>query len=80
MPAVSAEVLRVRTAAGETVHAIEPATVPSIGVVLDRRYRLARDVSGNPVLWSQRRRSPFLRPPGRTMRFDVLAEDAEPPA
>ena len=72
--AAAAEVLRVRSAEGERVHEIEPATVPSIGIVLERRYRLARDVNGNPVLWSQRQRTPFLRPPSRAMRFDVLAE------
>jgi len=75
LPAATAEVLRVRTPGGETVHEIEPATVPSIGVVLERRHRLARDTAGNPVLWSQRQRSPFLRPPSRNLRFDVLAEE-----
>lgn len=78
-PEATAEVLRVRTAAGETVHQIQPATVPSIGVVFDRRHMLARDIAGNPVLWSQRRRSPFLQPPSRAVRFDVMAND-EPPA
>jgi hypothetical protein len=73
LPAARAEVLRVRAANGEAVHEIEPATVPSIGVVLERRYRLARDVAGNPVLWLQRQSSPFLRPPSRSLRFDVLA-------
>src|SRR5439155_26765692 len=33
--AAAAEVLRVRSAAGERVHEIEPATVPSIGIVLE---------------------------------------------
>jgi hypothetical protein len=79
-PAAVAEVLRVRTGAGgEAVHQIEPATVPSIGVVLERRHRLARDVRGNPVLWMQRQRAPFLRPPSRAIRFDVLAEVPPPP-
>ena len=75
MPAAMAQVLRVHSGAGETIHEIEPATVPSIGVVLERRYRLARDIDGNPILWSQRQRSPFLHPPSRALRFDVLAED-----
>ena len=75
-PAAAAEVLRVRTAGGEAVHEIEPATVPSIGVVLERRYRLARDVRWQPgPMASSARRSPFLRPPSRALRFDVLAED-----
>jgi hypothetical protein len=78
LPAAAAEVLRVRGPGGETVHEIEPATIPSIGVTLTRRHRLARDTSGAPILWSQRQRSPFLRPPTRATRFDVLAEDAPP--
>lgn len=78
-PAAAAEVLRVRTAGGETVHQIEPATVPSIGIVLERRHRLARDVLGNPILWMQRQRTPFLRPPSRHVRFDVLTEATPPP-
>jgi hypothetical protein len=73
--AAEAEVLRVRSATGESAHEIEPATVPSIGIVLERRYHLARDIKGNPVLWSQRQRTPFLRPPSRAMRFDVFAEE-----
>lgn len=75
-PAAQAEVLRVRTADGERVHQIEPATVPSIGIVVERRYRLARDVNGSPVLWSQRQRTPFLRPPSRATRFDVFVESS----
>jgi hypothetical protein len=80
LPAARAQVLRVQADPGdpaspETVHEIEPATVPSIGIVVQRRYVLARDTSGNPVLWLQRHRTPFLSPPGRTLRFDVLAED-----
>jgi hypothetical protein len=79
-PAAAAEVLRVRIpGGGEVVHEIEPATVPSIGVVLERRHRLARDVHGNPVLWMQRQRTPFLRPPSRALRFDVLAETTPAP-
>lgn len=77
-PAAVAEVLRVWTPNGEVVHEIEPATIPSIGVTLTRRHVLARDTAGNPVLWSQRHRGPFLRPPARALRFDVLAEDTPP--
>jgi hypothetical protein len=75
LPAPLAQVLRVFTAAGETIHEIAPTTIPSIGLTFDRRYSLARDIAGNPVLWLRRRRSPFLTPPGRTLRFDVFAED-----
>jgi len=75
LPAARADVLRVHDAAGqELVHEIAPATVPSIGFVLERRYVLARDVTGAPVLWLQRQRTPFLSPPARALRFDVLAE------
>lgn len=66
--------LRVHTDGDEVVHQIEPATIPSIGVVLERRHRLARDVRGNPILWMQRQRTPFLRPPSKALRFDVLTE------
>jgi hypothetical protein len=77
LPAPRAEVLRVQNDVGqEIVHEIVPATVPSIGVVVERRYMLARDVGGNPVLWVQRQRTPFLSPPGRMLRFDVLADTA----
>jgi hypothetical protein len=74
-----AAVLRAKDAAGnEVVHEIAPTTVPSIGVVLERRYMLAREVDGAPRLWLQRQRRPFLTPPGRALRFDVLAEEAAP--
>lgn len=79
MPAARAAVLRVGEGAGETVHEIEPATVPTIGMVLERRYQLARDVDGQPRLWLQRERTPFLSPPARAARFDVLADDVPTP-
>jgi hypothetical protein len=79
MPIATAQVLRVFTPDGEQVHEINPATIPSIGVMLERRHVLARDVRGNPVLWMQRQRMPFLAPPGRTLRFDVMAEDEAAP-
>lgn len=75
LPAPAAQVLRSRTPDGETVHEIEPATVPSIGIEIERRYMLARDVAGRPVLWLQRQRMPFLAPPSRALRHDVMAED-----
>jgi hypothetical protein len=75
LPAPLAQVLRVFTGEIEGIHEIAPATIPSIGLTLERRYSLARDISGNPLLWLERRRSPFLTPPGRNLRFDVFAED-----
>lgn len=74
LPAPTAELLRVRQGTTETVHEIEPAIVPSIGIVLERRYHFARDVLGHPLLWLSSRRTPSLNPPGTTMRFDVLTE------
>lgn len=78
LPAPVAQVLRAWQNGIEVIHEIEPATIPSIGLVLERRYRLARDTAGNPVLWAQRQRTPFLRPPARQMRFDVLLADTPP--
>ena len=54
------------------VHQIEPATVPSTGLRLERRWMLGRRTDGLPVLWMQRRRKPLLGPPTSGLRFDVL--------
>lgn len=51
---------------------IEPATIPSRGLRLERRYMLGRDTRGQPVLWMQRRREPLLSPPAMRLRFDML--------
>jgi hypothetical protein len=59
-------------AAGEPVHAIEPATVPTMGLRLERRHVLGRRTDGLPVLWMQRRRLPLLGPPVSGLRFDVV--------
>lgn len=75
MPAARALTLRVGEGAGETVHELEPSTIPSIGLVLERSYQLARDVDGQPRLWLQRQRTPVLAPPARNARFDVFADD-----
>jgi hypothetical protein len=56
------------------VHEIEPSTVPSLGLRLERRYMLARGTDGRPVLWMERRRLPLLAPPAPHLRFDVMAE------
>lgn len=70
-PAPTAELLRVRTpGGGEVVHEIEPATIPSIGTHVQRRYKLARDTLGRPCLWVERQRNPVLRPPSRALQFD----------
>lgn len=62
-------------------HQIEPATVPLLGLRLQRRYMLARGTDGLPMLWSQRQRLPLLEPPATHLRFDVMQEriEVEPP-
>jgi hypothetical protein len=57
-------------------HQIEPATVPSQGLRLERRYMLTRRTDGEAVLWLQRRRSPLLAPPASHLRFDVMVEES----
>lgn len=74
MPAPEAEVLQ--PAADGQRHQIAPLAVPSNGIELERRWQLARDTQGNPVLWIQRQRRALLSPPARRLRFDVLEESA----
>jgi hypothetical protein len=59
------------------VHQIEPATVPTLGLRLDRRFVLGRSTDGRPILWLQRRRLPLLAPPVSNLRFDVVEEELE---
>jgi hypothetical protein len=61
----------------DPVHQIEPSTVPSLGLRLERRYMLARGTDGQPVLWSQRRRLSLIAPPAPHIRFDVMKEEVE---
>ena len=63
----------------QPVHQIEPAAIPSDGVRVERRAILARATTGEPVLWTQRRRQPLYTPPALGLRFDVL-EAASLPA
>lgn len=78
MPGPRARVLYdPNAAAGALVNQIEPATVPTLGLRLERRYMLARGTNGLPVLWSQRRRLPLLAPPAPHLRFDVMEEAIE---
>lgn len=60
------------------VHQLEPAAVPQDGLRVERRAMLARATTGDPILWTQRRRQPLLAPPTFALRFDVL-EPASPP-
>lgn len=57
-----------------TVHQIEPATIPSQGLRLKRRWMMTRQTDAKPRLWVQRRRLPLLAPPISGLRFDVFDE------
>jgi hypothetical protein len=57
---------------GGPVHQIEPAAIPPEGLRVQRRAMLARATTGEPVLWTQRRRDLLLAPPTFRLRFDVL--------
>lgn len=70
MPAPEAQVLQ-SPIPGEP-HVIVPLAVPSNGIEVDRRWMLARDMDGQPVLWVQRQRRSLLSPPARRLRFDVM--------
>lgn len=54
------------------VHQLEPAAIPPEGLRVQRRAMLARATTGEPVLWTQRRRDLLLAPPTFRLRFDVL--------
>jgi hypothetical protein len=75
LPSPQAELLQ--PAAEGTLHRIAPRAVPSNGVEVERRWQLARDMDGNPVLWLQRQRVALLSPPARRLRFDVMEDSAE---
>ena len=57
---------------GRPVHQLEPAAIPADGLRVERRAMLTRSTTGEPVLWTQRRRQPLLTPPTFGLRFDVL--------
>ena len=57
---------------GKPLHRLEPAAVPSEGLRIERRAMLARSTTGEPILWTQRRRSRLLHPPAFALRFDIL--------
>lgn len=58
-------------------HEIAAHAISSSGVALRRRARLARDISGKPVLWIERSAQPLVGPPTSHLRFDVFAEDGD---
>ena len=72
MPAAEAETLQSPTP--DQPHRIAPLAIPSNGIEIERRWQLARDMHGNPVLWIQRQQRALTSPPGRRLRFDVMEE------
>jgi hypothetical protein len=65
--------------AGGPVHQLQPAAIPPDGLRVQRRAMLARSVTGEPVLWTQRRREPLITPPTIALRFDLLNQDQPAP-
>jgi hypothetical protein len=61
-----------RLASPQPVHVIDPAAVPAGGLAVERRWQLARDTDGEPVLWVGRLRRPLLAPPARRLRHDAM--------
>lgn len=59
-------------------HEVAARAIPSTGVRLQRRARLARDTARRPVLWVERRAVPLLAPPASQLRFDVFSEAPRP--
>jgi hypothetical protein len=62
---------------GRPVHQLEPGAIPAEGLRVERRALLARSTTGEPLLWTQRRRQPLLTPPTFGLRFDVLQKNDE---
>jgi hypothetical protein len=58
----------------EPVHWVEPATVPTDGLRLRRKWMLVRETDGQPRLWMQRERMPLLAPPTSGLHFDSFEE------
>lgn len=75
MPPPEAEVLKPNRP--NALHQVDPLAVPSNGIEVERRWMLARDMTGAPVLWIRRQRRPLLSPPARRLRFDVMEEAKE---
>lgn len=73
-PPVSPLLFDASAGPADPVHQIEPATVPTTGLRLERRWMLGRSTDGTPLLWRQRRRLPNLAVPASALRFDLLEE------
>ena len=73
LPPPASDLLVDPTSGGQhPVHQLEPAAIPQDGLRVERRAILARSTTGEPLLWTQRRRMPMLAPPTFALRFDVL--------
>jgi hypothetical protein len=73
LPAPTSDLLVDPASGGQhPVHQLEPAAIPQDGLRVERRPMLARSTTGEPLLWTQRRRVPMLAPPNFALRFDVL--------
>ena len=76
MPHAYAEVLKAGTPESPERHRIAAAAMAAGGMEMERRWQLARDVGGRPVLWAQRQRRALRTPPARNLRFDLMVEVA----
>ena len=56
---------------------LAPLAVPASGVRIVRRFALARDVEGRPVLWSRRLKRPLDVPVDVDLRWDALNAEAD---
>ena len=54
------------------VHEIVPAAIPARGLTVVRRWVVARDAQGKPVLWQQRTSGVPVAPPALRLPFDVI--------
>lgn len=75
MPPPEALALLAGDPGAPTLHLVTPSAVPSNGLAVERRWMLARDQRGAPLLWTQCQRRPLLASPARRLRFDVMARE-----
>lgn len=76
MPRPNARLLFAGTIEAPELHRISPSVMAGGGQELERRWQLARDINGGPVLWIERHRHILRAPPARNMMFDVLEESS----
>jgi hypothetical protein len=68
-----------RAPEGGPAHQLQPAAIPPDGLRIQRRAMLGRATTGEPVLWTQRRRDLLLTAPIFALRFDLLQPDPPKP-